>query len=267
MKAVERFNAESLQWKSSGVLWFVSLYQDTYKCPLHTQYGININDRKRKQRMKQKMRINIRPAMSSYFSNLCLDNTPLRAFTSQIKYVWLIWSIDLGSRIVKVVYNYPDTRSQRPHGLRHVLYPARSMDVCPRFSVFCCPVCRYRPCVGLIPRPRSLIRCPNKIHKFQKVKFWIGTGEDGLPWSWWWWWWWWLPSSYTPLWIGCSNLAFKAVLNGVSQLTTLFLHQAVGLLSLVTFSFPLPLHMNSGQCFKNIPLQFITTFTYSFLQL
>jgi hypothetical protein len=34
------------------------------------------------------------------------------------------------------------------------------MDVCPCFSVLCCPVCRWRPCVGLITRPRSPANCP-----------------------------------------------------------------------------------------------------------
>jgi hypothetical protein len=33
------------------------------------------------------------------------------------------------------------------------------MDVCPRFSVLCCPVCRYRPCVGPIPRLRNPTKC------------------------------------------------------------------------------------------------------------
>jgi hypothetical protein len=33
------------------------------------------------------------------------------------------------------------------------------MDVCVRLSVLCCPVCRYRPCVGLIPKPRSPTKC------------------------------------------------------------------------------------------------------------
>jgi hypothetical protein len=36
---------------------------------------------------------------------------------------------------------------------------ARGMDVCLRVSVLCCPVFRYRPCVGLIPQPRSLTKC------------------------------------------------------------------------------------------------------------
>jgi hypothetical protein len=33
--------------------------------------------------------------------------------------------------------------------------PTRGMDVCPRFSV-----CRQRPYVGPIPRPRSPTNCP-----------------------------------------------------------------------------------------------------------
>jgi hypothetical protein len=33
------------------------------------------------------------------------------------------------------------------------------MDVCLRISVLCCPVCRYRPCVGPITRPRSPTNC------------------------------------------------------------------------------------------------------------
>jgi hypothetical protein len=33
------------------------------------------------------------------------------------------------------------------------------MDVCLRVSVLCCPVCRWRPCVGLIPQPRSPTKC------------------------------------------------------------------------------------------------------------
>jgi hypothetical protein len=33
------------------------------------------------------------------------------------------------------------------------------MDVCLRVSVLCCPVCRYRSCVGLIPQPRSPTKC------------------------------------------------------------------------------------------------------------
>jgi hypothetical protein len=37
--------------------------------------------------------------------------------------------------------------------------PARGMDVCLRVSVLCCPVFRYRPCVGLIPQPRSPTKC------------------------------------------------------------------------------------------------------------
>jgi hypothetical protein len=41
--------------------------------------------------------------------------------------------------------------------------PARGMDVCRRFSVLCCP------CIGLIPRPRSPIKC-SQIHKFRKIK-------------------------------------------------------------------------------------------------
>jgi hypothetical protein len=37
--------------------------------------------------------------------------------------------------------------------------------------VFLCSVvlCRYRPCVGLIPRPRSPTKCLNMIHKFQGI--------------------------------------------------------------------------------------------------
>jgi hypothetical protein len=38
--------------------------------------------------------------------------------------------------------------------------PARGMDVCLRVSVLCCPVFRWRPCVGLIPQPRSPTKCP-----------------------------------------------------------------------------------------------------------
>jgi hypothetical protein len=37
--------------------------------------------------------------------------------------------------------------------------PARGMDVCLRVSVLCCPMFRYRPCVGLIPQPRSPTKC------------------------------------------------------------------------------------------------------------
>jgi hypothetical protein len=37
--------------------------------------------------------------------------------------------------------------------------PSRGMDVCLRFSVLCCPVCRYRPCFGPITRPRSPTNC------------------------------------------------------------------------------------------------------------
>jgi hypothetical protein len=38
--------------------------------------------------------------------------------------------------------------------------PARGMDVCLRFSVLCCVVlCRQRPCVGPITRPRSPTNC------------------------------------------------------------------------------------------------------------
>jgi hypothetical protein len=33
------------------------------------------------------------------------------------------------------------------------------MDVCLRVSVLCCPVFWYRPCVGLIPQPRSPTKC------------------------------------------------------------------------------------------------------------
>jgi hypothetical protein len=33
------------------------------------------------------------------------------------------------------------------------------MDVCLHVSVLCCPVFRYRPCVGLIPQPRSPTKC------------------------------------------------------------------------------------------------------------
>jgi hypothetical protein len=38
---------------------------------------------------------------------------------------------------------------------------ARGMDVCLRVSVLCCrcPVGRQRPCVGLIPQPRSPTKC------------------------------------------------------------------------------------------------------------
>jgi hypothetical protein len=36
------------------------------------------------------------------------------------------------------------------------------MDVCPRFSVLCCPMCRYRPCVGLIP-VQGPTKCPNRL--------------------------------------------------------------------------------------------------------
>jgi hypothetical protein len=33
------------------------------------------------------------------------------------------------------------------------------MDVCLCFSVLCCPVCRQRPCVRPITRPRSPTNC------------------------------------------------------------------------------------------------------------
>jgi hypothetical protein len=64
-------------------------------------------------------------------------------------------------------------RSQRPRGLRHELssfapmlgswvrIPLRAwmfgVCVCARARLFClyCPVCRQRPCDGLIPRPRN----------------------------------------------------------------------------------------------------------------
>jgi hypothetical protein len=36
---------------------------------------------------------------------------------------------------------------------------ARGMDVCLRVSVLYCPVFRLRPCVGLIPQPRSPTKC------------------------------------------------------------------------------------------------------------
>jgi hypothetical protein len=34
------------------------------------------------------------------------------------------------------------------------------MGVCPRFSVLCCPVCRYRLCIRPIPRQSSPTNCP-----------------------------------------------------------------------------------------------------------
>jgi len=37
--------------------------------------------------------------------------------------------------------------------------PAWGMDVCLRFYVLCCPVCRQKPCVGPIIHPRSPISC------------------------------------------------------------------------------------------------------------
>jgi hypothetical protein len=41
------------------------------------------------------------------------------------------------------------------------------MDVCPRFSVLCYPVCRLRPWVGPIPRPRSPTKCLNRSIHFR----------------------------------------------------------------------------------------------------
>jgi hypothetical protein len=37
--------------------------------------------------------------------------------------------------------------------------PAQGMDVCLCVSVFCCPVYRWRPCIGLIPQLRSPNKC------------------------------------------------------------------------------------------------------------
>jgi hypothetical protein len=39
---------------------------------------------------------------------------------------------------------------------------ARGMDVCPRFFLFCVVLCRQSPCIGLISRPRSPTKCPNR---------------------------------------------------------------------------------------------------------
>jgi hypothetical protein len=51
---------------------------------------------------------------------------------------------------------------------------ARGMDVCPGF--LCCVVlCRYRPCVGLIPRPRSPTECPNRFISSEVPN---GTGSE-----------------------------------------------------------------------------------------
>jgi hypothetical protein len=41
------------------------------------------------------------------------------------------------------------------------------MDVCLRVPALCYPVFRYRPCVGLIPQPRSPTKCM-RIEKFIK---------------------------------------------------------------------------------------------------
>jgi hypothetical protein len=38
----------------------------------------------------------------------------------------------------------------------------------------------WSPVQGVLPNVQQ-------IHKFQKLKFWIKTGHDSLPWSWWWW--------------------------------------------------------------------------------
>jgi hypothetical protein len=35
------------------------------------------------------------------------------------------------------------------------LNPAQGMNVCLCVSVLCCPVCQYRPCIGLILQPRE----------------------------------------------------------------------------------------------------------------
>jgi hypothetical protein len=53
--------------------------------------------------------------------------------------------------------------------------PTRSMDICPRFFVLCCPV-QEENCVGLIPRPRSAIKWIKKILRFRNW-FWIGTSH------------------------------------------------------------------------------------------
>jgi len=37
---------------------------------------------------------------------------------------------------------------------------ARGMDVCVYVFLCCVVLCRYRLCVGLIPPPRSPIKCP-----------------------------------------------------------------------------------------------------------
>jgi hypothetical protein len=67
------------------------------------------------------------------------------------------------------------SRSQFSRGLRHELsslartlgswvrIPLKAwMSVCAFILCLCCPVCRWRPCDGLILRPRSLIVCVKK---------------------------------------------------------------------------------------------------------
>jgi hypothetical protein len=62
-------------------------------------------------------------------------------------------------------------RSQWPHGLSPWTFFARpntgvlgsnttwGMDVCVHLFCLCCSVCMWRPCDGLIPRPRSPTDC------------------------------------------------------------------------------------------------------------
>jgi hypothetical protein len=52
---------------------------------------------------------------------------------------------------------------------------ARGMHVCPCFSVLCCPVCRQRLCVELIPRRRSPAKCPTRLINFRS---WIAYTLD-----------------------------------------------------------------------------------------
>jgi hypothetical protein len=72
-------------------------------------------------------------------------------------------------------------RSQWPRGLRHELSslartlgswvrnPLKAwMSVCAFIMCLCCPLCRWRPCDGLITRPRSLTVCVKKIKELKK---------------------------------------------------------------------------------------------------
>jgi hypothetical protein len=53
------------------------------------------------------------------------------------------------------------------------------MDVCLHFSGLCCPVCRSRPCVGPITRPRSPTKCSELSNRFTSKNSSTPQGKRG----------------------------------------------------------------------------------------